>query len=38
MSKTRIVKFSAEALFGELGDGVPAPAPIGDMVSRIRAK
>lgn len=38
MSKTRIVKFSADALFAQLGEGVPAPAPIGDPISLIRAK
>ncbi len=38
MSKTRIVKFSADALFAELGEGAPAPVPIGDPVSLISAK
>jgi uncharacterized cupin superfamily protein len=38
MGVTRITKFNQQDLFGQMGAGVPAPVPVGDVVSLIRAK
>jgi uncharacterized cupin superfamily protein len=35
---TRIIKFNKDELFGQMGAGSPAPVPVGDVVSLIRAK
>lgn len=35
---TRITKFNKDELFGQMGPGVPAPVPVGEVISLIRAK
>jgi uncharacterized cupin superfamily protein len=38
MGVTKITKFNQDDLFAQMGPGVPAPVPVGALVSQIRAK